>query len=413
MQKKSVVGGTSRIPALLEHALVFCGDLLPYGTVFLLTLAVGYSNGLESAGLFSLAYAYVAIVTALVCGPNLLSLRRRMPDAKSAGAVVMAALGLRTTVVFVGALLLMGALLISGTQPGMLQIMAPLFAGRLLETAVDGPATCVQYLRSPRDYFLLRVLVFVLICGITSIGMITSGTADLQCIALSYLLGSTAGLMASLAVARRLLVPILGLVSECQAQATEFGKFFLATLLYLAASRLHPMIVGYFSGHEAAGQFAMVQNLFAALALATTALAGVFFWSRNRRGGAREPSAVPWMWLAGALPGGLLMGAAGGTVMDYLFLRPLDSSTELRTAAWILCLATPFLLAQAILSNFLILLARDRAMLQYSVLNAAVGLLLTVLLVYILGIIGAALAVGASALLSTVIGIRIVRRKDA
>lgn len=399
----------SRFFTVLEYALVFAGDLLPYGVVFLLTLVVGYRLGLEPAGLLSLTYAYVAIVTALVCSPNLLSLRRRMPGAASPGAVVAAALCLRTAVIVVGALLVMGGLLLARAQPVMVHLMVLLFAGRLLETAVDGPATSVQYLRGARDYFLLRLIVFMLICGITGIGVLTAGEAGLPWIALCYVLGSAAGLMVALAGSRRLLVPVSGLAGECQAQASEFGKFFVATAMFLAASRLHPMIIGYFSGHGAAGQFAMVQNLFSAVALASTGVAGVFFWSRNRKG-AMQLTGVPSRWLTGALPGGLALGVAGGAVMDFLFLRPLGSSFELRTAAWLLCLSTPLLLAQSMLSNLLVLQRRDRDMLAFSALNAVIGLLLIVVLVYYFGLVGAALSVGVSALLSTLVGIFIMRR---
>lgn len=411
MQDTSPVIAGSRKSALLQYAFVFAGDLLPYGVMFLLTLAVGYRLGLASAGFLSLTYAYVAIVTALICGPNLLSMRRRMPGAASPGAVVMAALCLRAVVILGGALMVMAGLSIWEAPTGTLPLMSLLFAGRLLETSVDGPATSVQYLRGAQEYFLLRLSVFVLICGITGLGIATAKEAGLAWVAFSYAAGCAAGFMMALAWSRRLLSPVTGLARECRAQASEFGKFFVATALFLAASRLHPMIIAYFSGHAVAGQFAMVQNLFSALALASTGVAGVFFWSRNRRQGGGVSTKVPWRWLVGALPGGLMMGVAGGAVLDHLFLHPLGSAGELRTAAWILCLSTPFLLTQAILSNFLVLLGRDRAMLGYSALNALLGLLLVVLLVQSFGLVGAAVSVGASALLSTFLGVRIVRRK--
>lgn len=399
-----------KLATLLEHALVFAGDLLPYGVVFLLTLMVGYGLGLEAAAFLSLSYAYVAIVTALVCGPNLLSLRRRMPGAGSPGAVVFSALALRATVIAVGALLVIGGVQVSGARPGTASLMALLFVARLLETGVDGPATSVQYLRGARNYFLLRAMVFALICGATGVGVLTAGDAGLPWIALCYAAGSGAGFLVAMAWSRDLLRPVVGLAAECRAQAGEFGKFFLATALFLAASRLHPMIIAYFSGHEVAGQFAMVQNLFSALALAATGVAGVFFWSRNRQAAGGAVAGVPWRWMLWSLPGGLAMGALGGVVMDLLFLRPLGSPDELRLAAWILCLSTPFLLPQAILSNQLVLLGRDREMLGYSALNAAVGVLLIALLVLAFGLVGAALSVGASALLSTLLGIRLLRR---
>jgi lipoprotein-releasing system permease protein len=78
----------------------------------------------------------------------------------------------------------------------------------------------------------------------------------------------------SLASSYSLLKPIVGISAETRAQATEFGKFFVATALFLAASRLHPVIISYFFGVAAAGQFAMVQNLFSALVVEQT----VMFW---------------------------------------------------------------------------------------------------------------------------------------
>lgn len=400
----------SKRSVVFEHALVFAGDLLPYGVIFLMTLMIGYGLGLEAAGFFSMAYVYVAIVTALVCGPNLLSLRRRMPGAESPGAVVAASLGLRVAVISIGALLVMSVLHTTDAQPGMISLITLLFFGRFLETAVDSPAISVQYLRGARYYFYLRLVVFALICGITGIGVLTASSAGLEWIATYYLIGSTVGILVALTSSRRLLLPIAGLKAEGCAQASDFGKFFLATALFVAASRLHPLIIGLFYGHAAAGLFAMVQNLFSVLAVAATVVASVFFWSRNRKVGAKILTGVPWPWLAGAIPGGLAMGAIGGAVMDFLFLQPLNSSAELRTVAWLLCLTTPLLMVQSILSSQLVLLKRDREMLMLSAVSAAIGLLLIALLVHNFGLIGAALAVGASALFSSMLGVIILQR---
>lgn len=399
-----------RFKSVLEHALVFAGDLMPYGVVFLMTLMIGYGLGLESAGFFSVTYVYVAIVTGLVCGPNLLSIRRRMPDATSPGAVVFASLGLRIAVISAGALIVMGVLYATQAQAGMLSLAVILFLGRFFETAVDGPATSVQYLRGARAYFVLRLVVFVVICGFTGIGVFAGGGRGLHWIAACYLIGSALGLAFSLASSYGLLKPIVGISAETNAQAAEFGKFFVATVLFLAASRLHPAIISYFYGVAAAGQFAMVQNLFSALAVASTGIAGVFFWSRNRKGAGEYQAGVPWYWLAGAIVGGLALGAAGGVVLDFLYLRRLGSSGELRMAGWLMCLSTPLLLVQAILSNQLVLLKRDREMLELSALNATHGLVLITILVHQFGLIGAALSVGITALLSSVIGVYVIRR---
>lgn len=401
---------TARLKAVLEHALVFAGDLMPYGVVFLMTLMIGYRLGLESAGFFSVTYVYVAIVTGLVCGPNLLSIRRRMPRAASPGAVVLASLGLRAAVIGAGALLVMGVLYVTQAKPGMMSLAAILFLGRFCETAVDGPATSVQYLRGPRAYFVLRLLVFVMICGFTGLGAFTGGDQGLHWIAACYLFGSALGLAFSLANAYSLLKSLSGIGSESRAQVAEFGKFFVATALFLTASRLHPVIINYFYGHAAAGQFAMVQNLFSALAVASSGIAGVFFWSSNRKEAGQRHAGPPWYWLAGSIVGGLVLGAVGGAVLDFLYLRPLGSSAELRTVGWLLCMATPLLLVQAILSNQLVLLKRDREMLALSALNATLGVVLIAILVHLFGLIGAALSVSMTALLSSAMGIYVIRR---
>lgn len=394
---------------LIDYALVFIGDLLPYSVIFLLTLMVSYRFGLEPAGSLSLAFAYVAVVTTMVCGPNLLSLRRRIVGALSAGAVVVASLGLRVTVIVAGALLVMGVLFSTGTPASLLSLIALLFIGRFLETAVDGPATSVQYLRGPLDYFLLRLAVSVLVCGITGVAVFTAGGPDLTRIAFYYVMGSTTGFLVALAVSSRLLRPVAGLLAECRGQVVEFSKFFVASALFVVASRIHPMIINLFAGQEAAGQFALVQNLFSSLALAASGVAGVFFWSRNRKGAPEKSSAVPWRWLFGGLLGGLVLGMTGGIFLDLLFLRPLGSTFELRATGWLLCLSTPLFLTQSIMSNLLVLLNRDREMLALSAFNAIGGLLLITLLVYAFGIVGAALSVGLSALVSTILGIYIVR----
>lgn len=399
-----------RFKSVLEHALVFAGDLMPYGVVFLMTLMIGFGLGLESAGFFSVTYVYVAIVTGLVCGPNLLSIRRRMPDATSPGAVVFASLGLRIAVISVGTLVVMGILYATQSKAGMLSLAMILFLGRFFETAVDGPATSVQYLRGARAYFVLRSVVFVVICGFTGIGVFAGGGRGLHWIAACYLIGSALGLAFSLASSYSLLKPIVGISAETNAQAAEFGKFFVATVLFLAASRLHPVIISHFYGVAAAGQFAMVQNLFSALAVASTGIAGVFFWSRNRKGAGEHQAGVPWYWLAGSIIGGMALGTAGGAVLDFFYLRPLGSSEELRMVGWMLCLSTPLMLVQAILSNQLVLLKRDREMLGLSALNATLGLVLITVLVHQFGLIGAALSVGMIASLSSIIGIYVIRR---
>ena len=394
---------------LVDYAWVFIGDILPYSVIFLLTLMVSYRFGLEPAGFLSLAFAYVAVVTTMVCGPNLLSLRRRIVNVPSAGAVVTASLGLRATVIAAGALLVVGGLLSTNTDDNILSLIPLLFLGRFLETSVDGPATSIQYLRSPRDYLMVRLAVSSLVCGITGVGVLTAGNGDLIHVALYYVLGSATGFLVALAVSWRLMRPVAGLVAECRDQIAEFGKFFVASALFVVASRIHPVIISLFAGQEAAGQFALVQNLFSSLALAASGIAGVFFWSRNRKGARQDASAIPWRWLVGGLFGGLMLGLAGGTVLDLLFLRPLGSTVELRTTAWLLCLATPLFLTQAILSNLLVLLNRDRAMLALSAVNAMGGLLLITALVYAFGLIGAALSVVLSALISTLLGICVVR----
>lgn len=394
---------------LIDYALVFIGDLLPYSVIFLLTLMVSYKFGLEPAGSLSLAFAYVAVVTTMVCGPNLLSLRRRIVGALSAGAVVVVSLGLRVTVIAAGALLVVGGLFSTGTTASLLSLIALLFVGRFLETAVDGPATSVQYLRGPLDYFLLRLAVSVLVCGITGVAVFTAGGPDLPRIAFYYVMGSAAGFLLALAVSSRLLRPVAGLLAECRGQVVEFSKFFVASALFVVASRIHPMIINVFAGQEAAGQFALVQNLFSSLALAASGVAGVFFWSRNRKGAPEKSSAVPWRWLLGGLLGGFVLGILGGIFLDLLFLRPLGSSFELRATGWLLCLSTPLFLTQSIMSNLLVLLNRDREMLALSAFNAIGGLLLITLLVDAFGLVGAALSVGLSALVSTILGIYIVR----
>lgn len=400
----------SKLKSILEHALIFAGDLTSYGVVFLMTLMIGYGLGLESAGFFSVAYVYVAIVTGLVCGPNLLSIRRRMPDATSPGAVVLASLGLRLAVISAGALVVLGVLYVTQAKAGMSSLAAILFLGRFFETAVDGPATSMQYLRGARAYFFLRLIVFVVICGSAGLGVFVGAGRGLHWIAACYLIGSALGLVFSLASSYSLLKPIVGISAETNAQASEFGKFFVATVLFLAASRLHPVIISYFYGVAAAGQFAMVQNLFSALAVASTGIAGVFFWSRNRKGAGEHQAGVPWYWLAGAIVGGLVLGAVGGAVLDFLYLRRLGSSGELRMAGWLMCLSTPLLLVQALLSNQLVLLKRDREMLGLSALNATLGLVFITILVHQFGLIGAALSVGITALLSSVIGVYVIRR---
>lgn len=400
-----------KLASMSEFALTFVGDMLPYGVIFLLTLMIGYQQGLEAAGALSLAYAYVAIVTAIVCGPNMLSLRRRMPDAASPGAVVAAALTLRATVIVSGAAALVAGLVTAGMGLETISLIILLFIGRLLETAVDGPATANQYKLGALAYFLIRLMAFLVICGITAIGVLTADAADLHAIALYYIIGSAIALVIALISARGLLVPILDLRSETKVQAREFSRFALATILFVGASRLHPMIINLTSGPVAAGQFATVQNLFSSISLAATGVAGVFFWAGNRRGAAAVVHGVPWRWLGAGMIIGSALGIVGGVAINLLFLEPLGASWDLRLATWIMCLSTPAILAQAILSNALVLQRRDSAMVVLSAANAALGIALIGALVYVFGMLGAALSIGVSAILTLLISILVVRKK--
>jgi O-antigen/teichoic acid export membrane protein len=137
----------------------------------------------------------------------------------------------------------------------------------------------------------------------------------------------------------------------------------------------------------------------------------VFFWSRNRKGLGRNDMGVPWYWIIGAIAGGLVIGTVGAALLDQFYLQPLGSKHELRIVCWLLCLSTPLLLIQTILSNQLVLLKRDREMLGSAALSATVGLCLLFHLVRTYGLIGAALSLGLVAFLSSVIGIYLIQRR--
>lgn len=405
----------SRFVGIVEHSLVFAGDMLPYGVVLLLTIVVGYSLGLKDAADLSLAYAYVALVTALVCGPNLLSLRRRMPLADSRVAVVFAGLLLRTVVIAAGAamILVYMPLTEAGDRPEFIRLIAYLFWGRLFETAIDAPAISTQYAQGPRAYFFLRAVVFLVIFGVTGVGLLTVGDRGVDWIILWYALGCVVGLLVAFKLFYCSLDSMKGFLLEIREQTTEFGRFFLATALFLIASRVHPLVIEQLSGVEVAGKFALVQTLFSVLGLAATGVAGVFFWSWNRQGGLRYRFSVPWRSMVNGAIGGLMMGIVGALAMDFLFLRPLGSSLELRQAAWILCMATPLLLVQAMLSNLLVLHRRDSEMLRLSALNAIASMILIVFFVDIFGVIGAALSIVGAVSMSVMLGVVFVRRANA
>lgn len=402
----------TKLSSVLEHVFVFVGDILPYGVIFLMTIFIGFKHGLETSGLFSLVYVYVALVTGVVCGPSLLSIRRRMPTAKSPGAVVLAALTLRSGIIFIGATFVVIVFVTTETRSEVIGLMLLLFIGRLFETSVDCPAISVQYLRGAWDYCVLRIAVFSLISAVISLALFTFDTKyPLISIATGYVLGSFLAFFFTTWVAHKLLLPATNIPLEFRGQLREFKSFFLATALFLAASRLHPIIIGFFYGSILAGQFAVIQNLFAALALAATGVSSVFFWSQNRKAATGQLTfEVPWPWMIGALFGGLMLGGTGAFVIDFLYLRPLQSSIELLTAHWILCLSIPFLLSQSIISNLLVLQKRDHHMLMLSILNALIGLCIIVVFVHNFGIVGASLSIGTTALIATIIGIIMVRR---
>lgn len=389
--------------------------MLPYGVVLSLTIVVGYTFGLKDAGVFSLAYTYVALVTALVSGPNLLSLRRRMPLADSSAAVVFAGLLLRTTVISAGAAMVLVCVSVTEAdgRPEFIRLIAYLFFGRLFETAIDAPATSLQYSRGARAYFLLRVIVFLVIFGFTGLGLLTMGDRGVDWMILWYAFGCVAGLLTAFKGSSSSLGSIKGFRSEIREQTTEFGRFFLATALFLVASRVHPLVIEHLSGAEMAGKFALVQTLFSVLGLAATGVAGVFFWSWNRQGGLRYGRGVPWRSMISGAIGGIVLGVVGALIIDFWFLGPLGSPPELRQAAWILCMATPLLLVQAMLSNLLVLHRRDSEMLRLSALNAIASIVLIIMLVEIFGVVGAALSIVGAVSMSVMLGVFFVRGANA
>ncbi|MCG7495013.1 lipopolysaccharide biosynthesis protein [Thalassobius sp. Cn5-15] len=408
-----------KLSAVVDYGLVFVGDLLPYGVLFLLTVLTGFRFGIQAAGFWSLCYAYVAIITTLICGPNLLSLRRRMPSNPSPGAVIIAGWILRLVAIGSGVALLLIASRIMNTGTDLIPLMSLLFVARFVETSIDGPATGIQYLYNARSYFLLRLTVFLVIIAVVLLGVFgtdsNSGQTALIDVATAYLVGACLGFLVTLFATRTLFIPAIVPIkvwAELRGQSRELAKFVLATVLFLMASRLHPVIISALRGQEMAGQFAMVQNLFAVLALASTGVAGVFFWSRNRQARDHLLDGVPWLWLTGAIVGGTFVGMIGAIAINYMYLTPLEGSDLLKRTAWIICLATPLILSQAILSNVLVLQKRDTEMLLLAAGNSLLSVLIIWLAVYRFGLLGAAASVSISAGFSSAMGIWIVRRKN-
>lgn len=407
-----------RAKTVVEHAFVFAGDLLPYGLIFFMTVLLGFRFGLEAAGAFSLSYAYVAIVTTLVAGPNLLSIRRRMPTTEAPGAVVAASLILRVTLIFFGAVAALTLASLAGMAPAMVWIIGLLLIGRLLETCIDAPATSIQYLKPAKLYFLFRLGQFILLMTIVGLGF-ASIDPNLQreavpIIAFCYIMGTGLVLSIGLALAWRLFSPLQSIweifAHELRGQVLEFGRFFVASAFFVAASRVHPVIVTGLAGVVAAERFATIFNLFAALSLIATGISGMYFWSRNRTERDHRKDGIPIFWLLWAIPGGLLLGGLGGLAIQELFLRHVNAPDEMRIGAWILCLATPFLITQSIVSNTLVLQKRDREMLTLSIINASVSIVIIAVCVSLAGLIGASFAVGLSAFFSTLIGVFVVSR---
>jgi O-antigen/teichoic acid export membrane protein len=320
------------------------------------------------------------------------------------------------TLISGGALAALTAAALVGIESSMILITGLLFVGRLLEVCIDAPATCVQYLKPAQKYFLLRLGLFVLLVTITGFGVAsidpTQQRAAVPQVAFWYLTGTGLALVAGLAYSMSLLGPSnrirAELVDELRGQTAEFRRFFLASAFFVAASRIHPVVIMGVAGAVAAERFATIFNLFAALSLTATGIAGVFFWSRNRLARDHRRDGLPTTWLVGAIPGGLLLGVIGGWAIQELFLRPVNAPEEMHVGAWILCMATPVLITQSIISNTLVLQKRDDEMLLVSVINAALSIVVIVACVHAAGLIGASFAVGLSATLATLIGIHVV-----
>jgi O-antigen/teichoic acid export membrane protein len=401
----------NRRRAVFGWACIYAGDLIPYFSVFLITLVVGRSYGTAYAADFNLVYSYVAMVLALFAAPGMISLKRKLAHAESSGDIMMAGFIIRLSGVLLGATTCWVYFLLSPQLAPLLWIFGLVLLARVLETSVDIPAIVTQYRWSPFGYLSFRVtMLCVLLLVLAAFHYALPGFYRLLS---GYVVAAVLAFSLAAILIRRYWRLDGRVCQEAMDQLQEIRPMFLAVCVYVASTRLYVVVIGEYLGRRQAADFATVQNITAVAGLLASAFAGLFFWSSNRLPNVDIESHTKSLWAWGliAIVVGALLGGAVALASEWIVLRPLKFGPEMLQINWMICMATPLLAMQALVSNFLMLIKRDKLMFALALFSSLMGVLMLFLLVPLYGMKGAATVMMISPLLSVLAGVLVVNRE--
>ncbi len=398
------------IATTFNWGCIFAGDLIPYLSIFLMTLIVSYFYSTEYAKNFNLVYSYSAMILAIFAAPSLVSLKRRLAHTETHGVVLLAGSIIRITgLLFGGSICLVYFLFTPHLFP-LLYIWSLVFIARVLETSVDIPAIVVQYCWSPFKYFLFRLLALVILSSILVIFSYFSVNEFYQLL-ICYIFGALViASLATLSIKKYWRNIDYSIHAEILSQLKEIAAMFVAVCMYVASTRLYIIIIGEYWGVTQAAEFATVQNVTAVAGLLASAFAGSFFWSRNKLNNTHSVMHLKSLrdWIGLAIVFGLLVGLIVALATEKMVLLPLNMSKDLVNTSWIICMATPLLALQALISNYFLIIKKDNIMFLLAFLSSVISIMIMFILIPYLGLLGAAISMCLASSISVLLGLSMV-----
>lgn len=406
------VDSKSLILSLFNWGCIFAGDLIPYLSVFLITLMVAHLYDTEHATRFNLAYSYSAMILALFAAPGMVSLKRRLAHTEAHGVVLAAGFIIRMAGLLLGGAACFVYFVSTPHLAPLLSIWGLVFVARVLETSVDIPAIVVQYRWSPFEYFVFRLVTLIVLAFIL-IGFSYLLERGVYQLLMSYVMAALVVAFLAIMSIRSYWHKIGDVRIELRSQLLEIRAMFMAVCVYVASTRLYMVIIGEYWGAGQAAEFATVQNVTAVAGLLASAFAGLFFWSRNRLSHVSPLAHMKSLcqWSAIAIIIGILVGVIVALATEWGVLRPLHMSKDLWSVSWIICMATPLLALQALISNYFMIIKRDKIMLLLALFTSMVSVIIMFGLIPSFGLFGAAIAIVLASSMSILTGVFMIWRE--
>lgn len=395
----------------LKQAFIFAADLTPYLSVFVVTLLIGKHYQAREAVGFNLAYSYAATVLAIFAAPGMLSIKRKAATTRALGTILTAGFLIRTVGVGLGGAAVTAYFASTPVLRPLLPVWLLVFAARFFETATDLTLIISQYNLPAWKHLAIRVSAMLLLFGALLAAQLL--VHRFLYVLVGYVLAAATLFVLSLAAVRSFLKPSGNLRAEIRAQLLEIRALFVAVVLFVLSTRFHVVVIGEYIGRDQAAEFATVQNFANVAGLLASAFSGLFFWSRNRLGDIPPELQLASLkrWCLAAIPFGLAVGVVLALAAERIAFRRLNIGVEARALNWVICLSTPLLAAQSLLSNFLLLVKRDKQMLFQATTVSLLGVALLVALISRYAMVGAGISLVLTPLLSVLVGAVLIRRQ--